>query len=307
MLDPFNKTVSRDRQWWLFYWIGLSASSKMSRRIQGFSHLTHREPGMRSYPLELTIESRKARAQQTFQVTSVSGARFVSRDVEGMRRRLDEMIAREGHYTGATQTNPSIFRIGRYLLTQDEEFEVQGPLTGGEAEVVAIRQGGEIFVSVGSDQCDRELDAIFPDKPKQMCPHPIAATAWPYGEVKDHWDRLQIYSHVVVQGHTVPLQDATLATMVDLEYLLGLDSVQLLPNPMVLYCGSSAFLDEAIVQAIQQHGLPPETAHGTGDQFLARLHDPVLDRTIEHRFRAVPVGDELAERDLIPADRPPGR
>ena len=65
-------------------------------------------------------------------------------------------IERDGHYTSATRTNPSVFRIGRYLLTQDPEFEVQGPLTGCEAEVVAIRERDEVFISVGSDQCDRE-------------------------------------------------------------------------------------------------------------------------------------------------------
>lgn len=29
---------------------------------------------------------------------------------------------------------------------------------------------------------------------------------------------------------------------------------------------------------------------------FARLHDPVLQRTIEHQFRAVPLGDDLLER-----------
>ena len=68
---------------------------------------------------------------------------------------------------------------------------------------------------------------------------------------------------------------------------------------------SSAFLEEGIAAAIAKHGLPAATAHGTGDVFVARLHDPVLDRTIEHSFRAVPIGDELEERNLIPADGPP--
>ena len=51
--------------------------------------------------------------------------------------------------------------------------------------MVAIRAGNEIWISLGSDQCDRELDHLFPDKPKQMCPHPIASVVWPYDEVKD--------------------------------------------------------------------------------------------------------------------------
>ena len=35
---------------------------------------------------------------------------------------------------------------------------------------------------------------------------------------------------------------------------------------------------------------------GVGDEFLVRLHDPALDRTIEHRFRPIPVGDDVDER-----------
>ena len=132
---------------------------------------------MRKHPIAMVIESKQGSSRRTIHVASVSGARVSSRDVQGMRQKLDVMIAHDGHYTAATRTNPSVFRISRHLLTQDDQFEVQGPLTGCEAEVVAIREQGEIFISVGSDQCDRELDSLFPDKPKQMCPHPIASTA----------------------------------------------------------------------------------------------------------------------------------
>ena len=250
---------------------------------------------MRIEPIEMTIQSKRDVARRTFLIGSVSGARFASRDVDGMRKRLDAMLELDGHYSGATRTNPSIFHIGRYLLTQGSDIEVQGPMTGGEAEVVAIRSGSEVFVSVGSDQCDRELDSLFPDKPKQMCPHPIASTAWPYDEVKCHWDSLRIYSHVVVGSHTVPLQDSALSELVDLEYLLAMDSVKRLTDPMVLYCGSAPFLDSA-AEMISDLNLPEETGMGVGDEFMVRLHDPVLDRTIEKRFRAIPLGDELEER-----------
>ncbi|HCN06659.1 MAG TPA: hypothetical protein DIT01_01920 [Lentisphaeria bacterium] len=250
---------------------------------------------MRVEAIPMTIQSSTGTEQRAFDIGALCGARFAARDVQAKRRELDDLMVREGRYSMATLTNPSIFRIGRYLLTQDSEFEVQGALTGGEGEVVAIRDGDEVFISVGSDQCDRELDPLFPDKPKQMCPHPIATVAWPYAEVRDHWDQMQIHSEVTVGGHNVPLQDSPLNALVDLEYLLALDVVRAMPDPLFLYCGSAPFLD-SVQETIARHDLPDVTAHGTGDTFLARLHDPILARTIEIRYRPIPLGDEMDER-----------
>mgnify|MGYP002856599754 CR=1 FL=1 len=250
---------------------------------------------MRIDPIEMTIQTLQRNEQRLFPLGSVSGVRYSSRDIEDTRQQLDAILERDKHFTSATQTNPSVFHIGRYLLTQSQEFEVQGPLTGGEAEVVAIRVDGDVFITVGSDQCDRELDPLFPDKPKQMCPHPVAAVAWPYSEVQEHWDSLRIYSHVVAGTHTVPLQDSELSELVDLDYLLETEDIGKLADPIILFCGSVAFLDSA-AETVERHSLPKETAKGVGEEFHIRLHDPVLDRTIEHRYRAVPLGDELHER-----------
>ena len=250
---------------------------------------------MRIDPIQITIQSQHGTESRSIPISCVAGTRFSSRDVEGMRRELDQRLASDGHFTGATRTNPSIYKVGRYLLTQSSEFDVQGPMTGGEAEVVAIRCDDECLISVGSDQCDRELDALFPDKPKQMCPHPIATVAWPYEEVRDHWDDLRIYGEVIIQGHHIPLQDSPLSVLVDMEYLLGMEVVQALPNPLFLYGGACPFLESAADKA-KELNLPETVSEGVGDGFLVRLHDPVLTRTIEHTFHAVPVGDDLAER-----------
>ncbi len=247
---------------------------------------------MRIEPVEMLVQRKDRTERKIIPIGSAAGARFSSRDVAAMRKQLDAALARG---ESGTKTNPAIFHIGRYLLTQAPEFEVQGPLTGGEAEIVAIRDGNEILITVGSDQCDRELDPLFQDKPKQMCPHPISLTAWPYSEVRHHWDSLRISSQVTVGERTVPLQDCAASALVDLEYLLAMEDVQSLILPSFLYCGAVPFLD-SVARDIRDYSLPEETSHGIGNAFLARLHDPVLGRTIEHRYRAIPVGDDLAER-----------
>lgn len=42
---------------------------------------------------------------------SVSGARFASRDVDGLRKEMDEQLAKEGHFSEATFTNLSIIVV----------------------------------------------------------------------------------------------------------------------------------------------------------------------------------------------------
>ena len=245
--------------------------------------------------IELNLQTLGGHKRLSLQVGSVAGARFCSREVEATRAELDVQLKRDGRLTMATTSNPSVFKLGRYLLTQEREFEVQGSMTGGETEVVAIRDGNDIFITVGSDQCDRELDPLFPDKPKQMCPHPLAQDAWPYAEVSDHWDKLRVYSHVVVGDKHVALQDTAINELVTLDYLLAMKEIEDLQDPMVLYCGCSSFLD-SVETEVKQLRLPSESSLGVGDAFLVRLHDPVLDRTIEHKFSAVPLGDDLAQR-----------
>jgi hypothetical protein len=213
-----------------------------------------------------------------------------------MRKYLDGLLAQ-----GKTVplSNPSIFRIGSYLLTQSSEFEVQGPMTGGECEVVAIRDlDDRIFITVGSDQCDREVEPLFGDKTKQMCPHPIASTAWNYDEIRDHWDSLQLSSQVTVGKETFQLQDSAISTLVDLKYLLGMEKVGSLPLPMVLYCGAVAFRESASTE-ITERNLPKETAEGVGDSFAVRLYDPVLNRSLAHCYRAISLGDDLEERRTL--------
>jgi hypothetical protein len=170
-----------------------------------------------------------------------------------------------------------------------------GGANGREGEYVAIRIGDEVFISVGSDQCDHAIDDIFPDKPRQMCPHPIARTAGPYAEVRDRWDKLRIYSELTCQGCTLTLQDASFATLVDCEYLLAMDKVRALADPKFLFGGATDF-SPSLASEVSKRGLPAMAGHGVGDSFLVRLIDPVLDCVIEHRFKAVPVGDDYDER-----------
>ena len=220
------------------------------------------------------------------EVKKVGCSRNASRDVEATHASLEEIRAR-----GFLVHPPAgvCFR-SRYLLTNEDEIEVQGPQTSGEAEFVAVRHGGEICVSVGSDHNDRSLEELWTEmlgkvfdtaKSKQMVPAVVARKAWPYADVRDHWDQLAIRSYVTVSGERIPYQDYPLSELLDLEYYLsrcdwlGEDGSVLLGGSR----GQVPGVPEAVFQgqsSMQGVTFPPD--------FQFELVDPVLGRTISHAY-----------------------
>lgn len=186
--------------------------------------------------------------------------------------------------------NPSVCRKSRYLLTNEEEIEVQGPQTSGEVEYVAIFDRGEIFVTVGSDHNDRTLFNMWTDalgkvydtaKSKQMCPAVVAGDAWGYEDVKDHWDELNLKSFVTISGSKIPFQDFKLNELVDLEYHLRVNP-SLRSDGTVLFGGSSGYLSSVPSNVFSGQSslrgieFPPD--------FSFELIDPVQKRKISHSY-----------------------
>lgn len=226
------------------------------------------------------------------EVQAVRGAGLCGRDRAAAQREQERRRA-----AGEPWSSSDLFtyRIGRYLATTADRIEVQGPLTGGEAEAVAIFTGDQILIGLGSDQCDRELDPFFLEKPKQLCPHPLGPEVWRYDDVHDHWDELQIEADVEVNGHSLALQRFDLSGLVTLEMLLQSDVLQNRPDGTIFFCGTGGSVPEVEAE-IARLDLPPETISGVGDVFRMRLYDPVLDREIRHAYHVDVLGDDLADR-----------
>jgi hypothetical protein len=243
--------------------------------------------------LELTInELGGGSTPLALDVGALRGAGLCGRDREAARREQERRRA-----AGEPWHSSDLFtyRIGRYLATTGASIEVQGPLTGGEAEAVAIFVGDQVLIGVGSDQCDRELDRLFLEKPKQLCPHPLGRQVWRYADVKDHWDELRVEAEVETGGQTVAIQSFALAELVDFGTLLAADALRERPDGTVFYCGTGGAPPGA-EDEIARLGLPPETISGVGEVFRMRLHDPVRDRELRHEYRVEVLGDNLADR-----------
>ena len=222
-------------------------------------------------------------------VEKVGCSRNAGRDIEATDVYLDEIRAK------GYQVHPAAgicFR-SRYLITNEETIEVQGPQTSGEVEFVAVAHQEEIYISVGSDHNDRTLEELWTStlgkvfdtaKSKQMVPGVVARDAWPYDEVKDHWDEIVLKSHVTVAGQKIPYQEFRLANLLDLEYYLS-HCPWLKEDGSVLLGGSSDLVPELPENVYQGQAsldgviFPPD--------FHVEMIDPVLDRSIAHSYSIV--------------------
>lgn len=116
---------------------------------------------------------------------------------------------------------PTIFQCSNMLLTQEAAVHFVGEKTCGEVEYIIIKKGDHIYIGIGSDHTDRELEAASVPKAKQVCPKPIGVDVWDYADVKAHWDSIRVESYQTVDNQEVMYQRGTLADILPPEKILS--------------------------------------------------------------------------------------
>jgi len=170
------------------------------------------------------------------------------------------------------KTVPLYYRVGENNLTQSARIQVLGEASSGEVECLLFASGGSLYVTVASDHTDRELESYGVAQSKQICPKPIASTAWRFEDVADHWDELVIRSWIEEDGQRTLYQEGTLASLLPPDELIAkfnpaARSVQL-PDGMGMICGTVAVIGRIRPAAV----------------FEMELYDPRLNRAITHGY-----------------------
>ena len=124
-------------------------------------------------------------------------AGYTGRNQEEVKAHINELAAQG---VPAPTEIPTIFRATLDRLKTDNDMEVLGEHTSGEAEAVLLVAGNDIWVAVGSDHTDRELEKINIVASKQVCPKPVSAEVWRYADVRERWDSLVLRSWVGETG-----------------------------------------------------------------------------------------------------------
>ena len=193
---------------------------------------------------------------------------WVGRDRRSLQAHIDELV-RLG--VPAPQRIPIYMRFSTYLLTTDDEVTVIGDKTSGEVEYVLLVSGKEIWVTVGSDHTDRDVETKSIPGSKQMYAKCLPPECWPFPDLKDHWDRLTLRCWVTKDSQRTLYQEAPLSDVLDPREMLekmpweGIDRKE----GLVLFSGT----------------IPTRGGVIFGDSYELELEDPVLRRTIQHRYQ----------------------
>ncbi len=165
---------------------------------------------------------------------------------------------------------PIFLNLSPYLMTTDDEITVVGDRSSGEIEFVLLKQGEEVWVTVGSDHTDREQEGKSIPGSKQMCAKCLAPTCWSFSDVQDHWDQLILRCRIKKGGVQSLYQEGRL----DMILSPG-DLLNKLPKEIVTPKGGVALFSGTV---------PTKEGLIYADAYDLELEDPVLKRKIHHQY-----------------------
>ncbi len=167
--------------------------------------------------LELIVEG-DGTEKLTFEVRKMINAGFTARSPGDVQKHIDEL-----RKCGVTtfQEIPAFYPMLPDRITTSERIKVlPDSKTSGEVEYVLLLDGDNIYVTVGSDHTDRELEKHSILMSKQIYFNVIAPKVWRYEDVKGHWDDLILRAWVEENGQRQLYQEGKLGKIIRPEELI---------------------------------------------------------------------------------------
>jgi hypothetical protein len=219
--------------------------------------------------LGFTLDAKGIRTPLRLSIGQAVIAGWTGRDPVARDKHIAEL---EAIGIARPASTPIYYRVAAARLTTTDRIEVSGSDSSGEVEFVLIRAAGRMVVGVGSDHTDRKMEAHSVTVSKQMCDKPLAPLLWEFDDIADHWDRLILRSHAVIDGARVLYQEGRLDGMLPVDELVkrGFGD-QGLPDGCAMFGGTFA----------AKGGIRPAS------RFEFELEDPMLKRTIRHGYDVV--------------------
>src|SRR4051812_42286384 len=217
--------------------------------------------------MKVTLHTGQTTDGKDISVTKAIVAGWTGRDRVALEKHIEEL---EELGVARPATTPIYYRVSAARITTDEVIETTGEASSGEVEFVLAQWGGEMWVGVGSDHTDRQVETYNVTVSKQMCEKPVAREFWRFADVAPHWDKIVMRSWIRENGERVLYQEGSVVAMLDPMTLIeGYEGKRTLDEGALMFCGTFA----------AKGGIRP------ADNFEFEIHDPVLGRSIRHEYR----------------------
>lgn len=220
--------------------------------------------------LRLFVVEESGEKEIQFSVRRVVNAGYTGRNQDAVRRHIEE-LKKEG--IPAPGSTPTAYEVISKLVYCDDEIEVIGERTSGEAEFVLLCSQNDVLVGVGSDHTDRELEVASIIKSKQICPNVMGDRVWRLSRVRTHWDEMILRSWVKdPNGKKILYQESALTTILTPEDLMAfvrskVDDGNL--EGLVIFSGTVPLIPEST---------------NFGDYFEVELADPMTKQKLNCRY-----------------------
>jgi len=192
-------------------------------------------------------------------------AGYTARDRAAVMHHIDELAAIG---IPPPPSVPMYWKFPPWLAMNTDRMVVVGGETSGEAEVLLIADGDELFVSLASDHTDRAAEAIDIAMSKGICPKMCANEAWPVASIDGRWGELELRSYIGNDDGEVLYQKGACSSLVSPpELLANLPFAR--PRRFAMLTGT----------------VPVEGGVRPASYFRGELHDPASGRSITLSYR----------------------
>jgi len=227
------------------------------------------------------IEQASGNSTRTFNVSRMYNLGSATRDADVARPHQEE-VAAAGVKIALHIPTPRIYPIDPCMLTSSDEIGAHGARSSGEVEIVLVKSD-RLYVGVGSDHTDRDLERASIVWSKAACANVLAPRLWAWEDIAAHWDHCKIRSHVDGRLYQDVGVDAFISPP---DILRTLEERVVLPQgDFVVFCGTIVALAKEL---------------GFGDHWSFEMEDPVLGRTIRHAYSITQLMQEVRETWRVP-------
>jgi len=210
-----------------------------------------------------------------FEPKRVLLAGYTGRDQQSVKKHIEELLAQG---VPAPSRVPITYPSFPWLIQVDGAVGAAAGWSSGEIEFVLLTTERGVYVGVGSDHTDRDLERTDMIPAKQAFPKILGERIWPLGQLDAEWDTLMLRSWVTRERARTLYQEGSVALIMAPAELLRFATKADITPGWVVYSGTMPAVNPAPTSGVCRF-----------EGELARPDGTVL-ATVSYQYEAGPRG-----------------